>query len=306
MEPGLNPPPLYGCYRHPDRATAIRCQRCLRPICPECSTHAAVGVHCPECLAAGRHRTGQVQGRFGGTPSKNPALTSIVLIVVNVALWLATFLTGSARSVLVPWLALQPVSTCITSEAAWAGVPQATCEAGAGMWFPGIADGAWWQLLTSAFMHVQPWHIGFNMLALWVLGPQLESVLGRARFLALYFVSALAGSVTVYWLAATNTSTLGASGAIFGLMGALLLAVWRLGGNPRSILFWLGANVVLTFTMSSISWQGHLGGLAGGLVVAAILMWGPKKPATQWLLVTGFVVFLILAIALRSVVLVAF
>ena len=96
-----------------------------------------------------------------------------------------------------------------------------------------MSDGAYWQLVTSAFTHVEVWHIGFNMLALWVLGPQLELALGRARFLALYFLSALAGSALVYWLGGTTTATLGASGAVFGLMGALLVLALKVGGNVR-------------------------------------------------------------------------
>jgi membrane associated rhomboid family serine protease len=131
--------------------------------------------------------------------------------------------------------------------------------------------------MTSAFTHVQVWHIGFNMLALWVLGPQLELALGRTRFLALYLLSALTGSVAVYWFSATNSSTVGASGAIFGLMGALLVIAYKVRGDVQQIMIWIGINAVLTFTVSDISWQGHLGGFLGGVVIAGMLAYAPRK-----------------------------
>ena len=128
-----------------------------------------------------------------------------------------------------------------------------------------MSDGAYWQLVTNAFTHVEVWHIGFNMLALWVLGPQLELAIGRTRFLALYFLSALAGSTLVYWLGGTTTATLGASAAVFGLMGALLVLALKVGGNVQQILMWIGINFLITVVWrGTISWQGHLGGFLGG------------------------------------------
>ena len=147
---------------------------------------------------------------------------------------------------------------------------------------PGVADGAYWQLLTSAFTHVEVWHIGFNMLALWVLGPQLELAIGRSRFLALYLLSALAGSALVYWLADPAGSTLGASGAVFGLMGALLVLAVKVRGDVRGILTWVGINAVITFLFPNISWQGHLGGFLGGVLIAALLVYAPRQRRTAW------------------------
>jgi membrane associated rhomboid family serine protease len=131
------------------------------------------------------------------------------------------------------------------------------------------------------FTQVQPWHIGLNMLVLWFLGPQLEAVLGRARFLALYLVAGLAGSVSVYWFAGETSATLGASGAIFGLMGALLVVVHKVGGNIQGILGWIALNAVFTFLVPNVSWQGHVGGLVGGALVTAILVYAPKARRTQ-------------------------
>ncbi len=156
----------------------------------------------------------------------------------------------------------------------------AQCDAIGGTFCPGVVDGAYWQLLTSAFTHLEIWHIGFNMLALWVLGPQLELAIGRTRFIALYLLSALAGSALVYWASAEYGTTLGASGAVFGLMGALLVIAYKVKADVQQILIWIGINAVLTFTISNISWQGHLGGFLGGAAIAAILVYAPRQRRT--------------------------
>ena len=139
-------------------------------------------------------------------------------------------------------------------------------------------------------------------MALYFLGPILEQALGATRFLAVYLLSALAGSTAVYWLSDPSTSTLGASGAIFGLMGALLILARSRGGDTRVLMTWLGLNVVMTFMMPSISWQGHLGGLAGGLVVALFLT-GRRRSTPQWVGLAVMAVVLLVAIAARSVML---
>jgi len=184
-------------------------------------------------------------------------------------------------------------------------VNQAACDLRSGTFLPGVVDGAYWQLLTSAFTHVEVWHIGFNMLALWVLGPQLELAIGRMRFLALYLLSALAGSTLVYWAAPEYVPTLGASGAVFGLMGALLVVAYRVHGNTQGILVWIAINAVFTFTVPHISWQGHLGGFLGGVLIAALLVYAPRerRVAVQWAGLGAFTLALLVAIAARSVVL---
>ncbi len=151
------------------------------------------------------------------------------------------------------------------------------------MSLPGVADGAFWQLVTSVFTHLQFWHIGFNMLALYVLGPQLEGLLGRARFLALYLLSGLFGSLAVYWLSGTAQPTVGASGAIFGLMGALLVVAVKVRGNVQSLLGLLAINAVITVLGARfISWQGHLGGFVGGVLLALVLVYAPRSRRTLW------------------------
>ncbi len=259
------------CYRHPERETHIRCQRCDRPICPDCMNQAAVGFQCPSCVKDGRQSQRPVRTAFGGRPSPDPTLTSKVLIGLNVAVWALIALTGGAASVWVDRLALLAVGRLVA-------LPDGTV-----LQLEGVASGAWWQPVTSMFTHVEPMHIGFNMLALWFLGPMLESAVGRLRFLAIYFLSGLTGSAFVYWLTPVFTPTVGASGAIFGLMGALLVVAVRLRADYSQILLWLGLNVAITvFGRGLLSWQGHLGGLVGGVLIALVLAYAPKARRGLW------------------------
>jgi membrane associated rhomboid family serine protease len=293
-----HPTPAAGvptCYRHPDRESHIRCQRCDRPICPDCMRDAAVGFQCPTCVAEGRKTTRSGRTAFGGLRPTNAGLTSFVLIGINAVVWLTIVVSGAAASRLYNWLALVPEGRCVPAGNLDRYYPtvhsEAICAAQPGTeWVPGVSDGAYWQLLTSAFTHVEIWHIGFNMLALYVLGPQLELVIGRARFLALYLLSAFAGSALVYWAAPVSQSTVGASGAIFGLMGALLVVALKVRANAQEILMWIGINFVLTLVVSNISWQGHLGGFVGGLLIAAVLVYAPRGPRRTTFQVSGLTV----------------
>lgn len=249
---------------------------------------AAVGFQCPTCIKEGAKTTRSGRTAYGGLRSGNPGLTSIVLIATNLAVWLAILATGWRESRLIDRLALLPAGRCASDASPGAHYNLATeqaCKtftdpAGDGLWFPGVSDGAYWQLLTNAFTHVEIWHIGFNMLALWFLGPQLEMVLGRVRFLALYFISAFSGAALVYWLADERSATLGASAAIFGLLGALLVVAYKVGGDVRMLLVWLALNVFITLRVPNISWQGHLGGFVGGFLVALVLVYAPRKRRT--------------------------
>ena len=178
---------------------------------------AAVGFHCPTCVAEGAKSTRSGRTAYGGLRPGNAGITSMVLIGINAAVWLLVLATGGAASQLLNRLMLLPTGRCVAGSRPELYFPsvhnEAVCTASpARDWIAGVSDGAYWQLLTSAFTHVEIWHIGFNMLALWVLGPQLEIAIGRARFVALYLLSGLAGSVLVYWAAAENGATLGASG----------------------------------------------------------------------------------------------
>jgi membrane associated rhomboid family serine protease len=141
----------------------------------------------------------------------------------------------------------------------------------------GVAEGQWYRLLTAMFLHGSIVHIVFNMLSLWWVGGPLEAALGRVRYLALYFVSGLAGSALSYALAAANQPSLGASGAIFGLFGATAVLMRRLNYDMRPVLALLAINLVFTFGWSNIAWQAHIGGLVAGVAVGYAMVHAPRE-----------------------------
>lgn len=296
------------CYRHPGRESYIRCQRCERVICPDCMRDAAVGFHCPSCVAEGARSTRQGRTTYGGRHSGNPAATSLALILGNAAVWVAITLTGGRASGLADRLALLVSARCdpLGQSGTYTGAPsEQTCRQGlGGDWVPGVLDGAPWQLVTSMFTHVEVWHLAANMIALWFLGPQLELAVGRLRFLALYLVSGLAGSAMILWFTGAQVQTVGASGAIFGLMGGLLVMTVKVGGNVSQIGMLLLINLFVTFTIPGISWQGHLGGFVGGLLVGAALVYSPRGPRRSlWqALGVGLVALVVVAALLARVV----
>jgi len=291
------------CYRHPDRETYIRCQRCDRPICPDCMRDAAVGFQCVECVKAGLKETRSGRTAYGGLRPTDASATSIGLIVVNVSVWIGIVATGGFNGKVFDWLALRPKGLCQTAQGFYepSGL---TCSFG-GQLMPGVSDGAYWQVVTSMFTHVAVWHIAFNMMALWVLGPQLELAVGRVRFLALYFISGLAGSALVLAAGPQYGGTHGASGAIFGLMGALLVLAYKVGGDVRGVLTWIGINFLITFVfVNNISWQGHVGGFLGGLACAGVLIYAPRGPQRGRLQAAGLTVIaavVLVAIVARTV-----
>lgn len=298
------------CYRHPDRETWIRCQRCERPICPDCMRDAAVGFQCPDCVKQANKGSRQNRALYGGERSADPRLTSYVIIGINVVIWLAITATGRGLSRLTDLLALTPIGTCgsvSAPEQYYPRIPtEQICESvtgGDGLWKPGVADGAWWQLLTSAFTHVEVWHVATNMFALFVFGPTLEGIIGRARFLAVYLVGALGSSVLVLYLSSPYGSTLGASGALFGLLGALLVVARR----ARLQSQWLMQNLVIGIVITVvgwrlISWQGHLGGFLAGAAAAAVIAYAPlaRRSAVQWTGIGVLVVALVSLAVLRT------
>jgi membrane associated rhomboid family serine protease len=231
------------CYRHPDRETGVSCSNCGRPICPDCMTPTPVGMRCPECA---RDRT---PVRTLRTLQAEPTVT-YALIALNVIAFVAELATGGRTSRIV--------------------VDFATLGHGPGTDL-GVAHGEWWRLVTGAFLHAptNPLHILFNMYLLFVLGRMLEPVLGHVRFAALYAASLLAGSFGAI-VAAPDTLTLGASGAVFGLMGATFVMERARGVDPRQsgVLPLIVLNLVLGFAIPGVSVGGHIGGLIGGSVAA--------------------------------------
>ena len=250
---------LATCYRHPDRETGLRCQRCERPVCPSCLVPAPVGVQCVDCVRTAPSRV--ISGRSVLLGSR-PYLT-YALIAINVGVWAA----GMFLSV------VGAGSQGLVSGSALTGL--------GGLSGPQVAAGQWWRIVTSGFLHSGLIHLALNMAALYVFGTPLERALGRLRFGALYVTSLLAGSLGVLLLS-PNSLTVGASGAIFGLLGAIIVGQRASGINPRSsgMLTLLIINLVFSFAVPGISIGGHLGGLAGGLIAGSLLFRrGPRSQA---------------------------
>lgn len=259
---------LPGCYRHPGRETGISCTRCERPICPECMVSASVGFQCPNCVREGSgtgHAPTANQPRTitGGTVAADQNLVTKILIGINAAVFIAVLAMGDE---LVDKLDL--IGRALNQN----------------LEIVGVAEGQWYRLFTSMFLHQEIWHFGFNMLGLWWLGQPLEAALGRARFIALYLVSGLAGSALTYMVAAPNQPSLGASGAIFGLMGATAVLMRRLRYDMRPVLILLAINMLFTFTMNGIAWEAHVGGLVAGALVAFGMVHAPRerRALIQW------------------------
>jgi len=274
------------CYRHPDRQSFVLCQRCTRTICVECQTQMPVGVICPECLreqqkAANvtrmprRARAARVM-RSGDRP-----IVTYGIVAVTVLAYLVALLPG--------------IGDVVFSALAF----------NSGFLEPGPFFQPW-RVLTVTLVHGSPWHIALNMLALWALGRSLEPLLGRWRFAALYVLSAMGGSVLVALLA-PYTWVIGASGAVWGLLGAMFIIGRHIGANVTAIAVLLGLNLVITFLPgSNISWQGHIGGGLVGLLVGWIYARtrATRQQRTQKLLLTatvaGLIALLAVSVALYS------
>lgn len=252
------------CYRHPDRETYIACQRCGRPICPDCMRQAAVGFQCPDCVREGAASTPAARTAFGGRVTDGSAAVTMGLIALNVVFFLVANATGGRVGEFVLSMQLLPDAQLFA--------PRLGLE--------GVAQGAYWQLITSTFLHVQILHIAMNMIGLWIFGAFLEQALGRWRFLALYLLTGLAGSVAVYWLAPPISFSLGASGSVFGLFGAALIVLLKQRRDVKQLLILLGLNLLITFTVPTVSWQAHVGGLLAGLALGAGFAYAPRQQRT--------------------------
>ena len=245
-----NEPEVTTCYRHPSRPSGVRCQRRSRPICVDCMVSAPVGFQCPECVSTGARQTRQIMFLGEGVP-----YLTYALVAVNVAVALAG----------------------LTTTPGWVQGDLGTIGLHAGLLGGGVAlkdhslspigvdYGEWYRVFTGAFIHAGPIHLGFNMLLLWQTGSLLEPSLGRARFAMLFLVSLLGGSFGAL-LAAPNTITVGASGAVFGLMGALFVAerAGRFPGRRSAVGFLIVINLALSLAIPGISIGGHIGGLLAG------------------------------------------
>ena len=268
------PPPAPGtgdeagvptCFRHPDKETYLSCVRCGRPACPDCLRSAPVGQQCVECIKEGSRGARTPTTVFGGRVVSG-ALVTYTLIGLNVLLYLVEWVYPRIVDYLVLVGRLQ--DSTLHNQVI------------------GVAVGQEYRLITSAFLHEPgfagfgPAHIIFNMWALLVVGPALERLLGRLRFLAVYLLSALGGAVFFYYLVPPNQAALGASGAVFGLFGAYFVVARRLGADARSIVFLIVLNLGISFAVAGIAWQAHVGGLLTGGLLTAAYAYAPRNQRT--------------------------
>ncbi|WP_067532493.1 rhomboid family intramembrane serine protease [Nocardia crassostreae] len=252
----MNPyQPAPTCFRHPDRTTGLGCTRCGRPACPECLTPAAVGQHCVECVRQGRQDVRPVRNQAGAVASTlaQPFVTW-TLIALNVIVYAIT--AFQARSV------MENRYSDLFMD--WVLAPAL------------VGDGQWWRVVGSGFLHYGAIHLAVNMLALYMLGPYCEAALGRTRYLAVYLVSLLGGSAAVTVLSDPLTASAGASGAIFGLFGAVAIIMLRTRQNLTQILVLLVINLIITFSVPGISIWAHLGGLVAGTIATTGILYLPR------------------------------
>jgi membrane associated rhomboid family serine protease len=227
---------------------------------------APVGFQCPDCVATAATTTRRATTPAGGTPIAKPVVT-YSLIGINLAIFLVQFAVG-INEVASNW----------------------------GMWPVAVAvGGEWWRLVTAAFLHGSFLHIAFNMYVLFALGPTLERILGHGRYLTLYVLAALGGGVASYAFSDVNTLSVGASGAIFGLMGALVVAGRRLRYDITQVLILLVINVAIGFLSPGVDWRAHLGGLVTGAAVAAIMVYPARRHRT--LIQVGGILAVVLVLA---------
>ena len=231
------------CYRHPDRETGLSCSECGRPICVDCMTAAPVGIRCPEHSGKPRGAAKVTQQVRRTAGEGTGAIVTRTLVAINVAVYLLQLGEGAGLNANSGWI----------------------FEKGA-LYGPLVGNGDWWRLITAAFLHYGPIHLGLNMLALWWFGEVVERSLGRGRFLLLYLVSGLSCSAGAL-LADPTAVTVGASGAVFGMLGALLILEWQATGSfTGQAMTLIALNLVFSFAVSGISWGGHIGGLVGGIL----------------------------------------
>jgi membrane associated rhomboid family serine protease len=230
------------CYRHPDRPAGVRCQRCDRPICPDCMNSAAVGFQCPNCFNEGVRSIPRTRTSLGGIQhAGSQQVVTYTLIALNLLVFIAVRV----------------------------GSPQLLSDL---VMVPVLVETEPWRMLTSAFTHWQFFHIFATLFMLWQLGPPLERMLGRLRFTILYLLSAIGGSVAVWLLSSPGGATLGASGAVLGLVGALLVISRARGLDITWIIMYVAVTAFLSFAIPSVSWKGHLGGFVTGAAIGWIFV----------------------------------
>ena len=256
----------------------MSCTRCERPICPECLRPASVGFHCPDCVKQGNATVRRATAPYGGRIVARPGVVSLILGLLNLVAFVITVatapggLTGNTGSKLFDELELVPLRVAV--------------------------DGEYWRLLGSAFLHIGLLHLAGNLLSLAIVGPALERVFGWWRFLAIYLVSALGGSVAVYLFGSPFGAVAGASGAIYGLFAATLIVVRKLGLDARFMVLAVALNFAVSFA-PGISLLGHLGGFISGGLLTLAMVYAPKASRTSLqILAIGVLVAIMVSLVL--------
>jgi membrane associated rhomboid family serine protease len=272
-DPGQQTPPT--CFRHPNRETWVSCVRCGRHACPDCLREASVGQQCVECVREASRGNGAARTArtvLGGRPSST-AIVTWTILGINVLLYLVELGYSNLAN-------------------DWA------------MWGYGVAQGQWYRLITAAFLPgtgtMGLLDIAFNMWALYVVGPPLEQLLGKARYIALYVLSAIGGNILFYYLVSPDQAAIGASGAIFGLFAALFVVARRLRLNMGGIATVIVVNLVFSFVIAQIAWQAHVGGLIVGAALAAAYAYAPRRG--QAVIQVGATVAMIVILAVATII----
>ena len=250
-------PPV--CFRHADREAYLRCSHCERSICTDCMVPAPVGFQCPECVRGGNREVREVRTIAGGKHHSRQGVVTVALIGVCIVMFALQQVVGAAFTHRMDLEAMTPQISSLP-------------HAG----HIGVAYGDWYRLVSSMFVHVSWIHLGMNMLSLWWIGVPVETRLGRTRYLLTYFTCGIAGSAASYASLQPYGSSLGASGAIFGLLGVLAVLAYRERLNMQPVITVIVLNLVFSFSVSGISWEAHVGGLVAGLILGVALAYAPR------------------------------
>ena len=229
------------CINHSEQITYVRCSRCEKYICTDCMRPASIGYQCPKCAS---NSTPVIRGisksRFIPSPENNQVTKFLGISLISI--YVAQIVFGDIL---------------ISNYALFA---------------PSVSTGQWWRLLTAGFLHGSILHLLFNVYILWVLGSQIESILGKTKFIVIYFVSLIGGSLASFLFSPFGTYSIGASGVIFGLMGAMLVVGRKKRLDISQVAVLVVLNVVIGFVLSGIDWRAHLGGLAAVSLIAWVLL----------------------------------
>jgi membrane associated rhomboid family serine protease len=286
--PAFPPPPpaTERCYRHPDVETGVHCTRCGKAICPACMIPAPVGHHCPDCVAEAKREFRQGPGRQMalGSLRRGASVTSILLAAIAAVYVLEVVAGGAARLFEGP-----PVGRLIDLGASIGCVPdqQGTCVAG-------IATGQWWRLGSAMFLHAGILHLAMNSWGLYLFGNVEEREVGAPRFLLIYVASGVVAGAASYAFGQPAVVGVGASGAIYGLLGAFVTYNWRrrhlafFRARLNSIMPWIVLNLVLSFSLPFIDWRAHVGGLFAGGVAGFVAEGAGSASQRRLILIVGF------------------